>query len=68
MPTGISGLYKNTKGAKAAERERLVELLDDYMGKEFLKNDGLADYLLANGVRVDIPRNDVSLIDGHIEE
>ena len=34
------------------QRERLIELLDNYMGNEFLKNDGLADYLLANGVIV----------------
>ena len=33
-------------------RERLIELLDDYMGNEFLKNDGLADHLLENGVIV----------------
>ncbi len=33
-------------------RDRLIELLDDYMGNEFSKNDGLADYLLANGVIV----------------
>ena len=94
MPTGISGLYKNTKGAKEAEkrnkeRERLVELLTD-AGKEVarifkiesencLKRGEIpqhsktireieADHLLANGVRVEIPNNSVSLVDGHIEE
>ena len=34
------------------ERERLIGMLNDYMGNVFLKNDGLADYLLANGVIV----------------
>lgn len=27
-----------------------------------------ADYLLANGVKVEIPNNSVSMVDGHIEE
>ena len=33
-------------------RERLIELLDDYMGNTFHTNDGLADHLLENGVIV----------------
>lgn len=33
-------------------RERLIELLDDYMGNEFLKNDGLADFLIDNDVSI----------------
>ena len=33
-------------------RDRLIELLDDYMGNGFCTNDGLADHLLANGVIV----------------
>lgn len=28
MPTGISGLYKNTKGAKEAEREKVQGMCD----------------------------------------
>ena len=34
------------------ERERLIGMLDDYMGNVFLKNDGLADYLLKSGMIV----------------
>ena len=31
-------------------------------------NEELADYLLANGTDVELPKHSVSLIDGHIEE
>ena len=32
------------------------------------KDEKLADILLANGVKVEIPNNSVSMVDGHIEE
>ena len=85
MPTGISGLYKNTKCAKEAEkrnkeRERLVELISQFERTCPENCTGLeksctqcvleqkADHLLANGVRVEILNNSVSLINGHIDE
>ncbi len=32
------------------------------------KGEKLADILLANGVKVEIPNNSVSMVDGHIDE
>ena len=74
MPTGISGLYKNTKGAKEVEkrnreRERLIELIIESVdGCARNWAEVIADHLLANGVRVEILNNSVSLINGHIDE
>lgn len=84
MPTGISGLYKNTKGAKEAEkrnkeRDRLIELFCKFVivcPESCVRGEGcikcvygqVADLLLSNGIRVEIPNNTVSLVDGHIEE
>ena len=51
------------------ERERLIELIIASV-KGCARNwaEVIADHLLANGVKVEIPKNDVSLVDGHIEE
>ena len=55
------------------ERERLIELIQKAHDEQrYLTSDksikAIADHLLANNVRVELPRNDVSLVDGHIEE
>ena len=69
MSTGLSGLYKNTKGAKAAEQGHLIELIQNAVnGCARNWAEVIADHLLDNGVRVEIPNNSVSLVDGHIEE
>lgn len=76
------GVYLTREEAETerAERERLVELLDNFVIKcpedctrvevSCVKCTyrQVADHLIANGVRVELPRNDVSLVDGHIEE
>lgn len=64
------GVYLTREEAETerAERERLIELLSKVTGKQGIYIDKIADYLLANNVRVELPRNDVSLVDGHIEE
>ena len=49
------------------ERERLVELVTEAIHKKGIYDD-IVDHLLANGVKVELPRNDVSLVDGHVEE
>ena len=55
-----------------SERERLIELLKASLQKHIDKScklaENITDDLLANNVRVELPRNDVSMIDGHIEK
>ena len=73
MSNGLSGLYKNTKGAKEAEkrnreRERLIALIIESVdGCARNWAEVIADHLLANGVKVEIPNNSVSLINGHFD-
>jgi hypothetical protein len=52
---------------KMTERERLVELVTEAIHKKGIYED-IADHLLSNGIRVEIPNNSVSLINGHIDE
>lgn len=51
MSTGLSGLYKNTKGAKEAERERLIELIQNAVnGCARNWAEVIADCLISAGV------------------
>ena len=63
------GVYLTREEAETerAERERLIELVIEAMDKKGIYDD-IVDYLIANNVRVELPRNDVSMVDGHIEE